>query len=81
MTEIIELFKKKEKEKAIEFMEKLIEDLKENKQDPEKVIIFLKWKVDEESESFDFYENIGITENVLGMIEMLKNKVINDYLV
>lgn len=82
MTEIIELFKKEEKkQKAIEFMKSLIKDLEKDKLDPEKVIIFLKWKVDEETESFEFYENINTTENILGMIELMRNKIIHDYLV
>lgn len=78
----IESYKKKQdkKEKAIEFMKSLIQDLESDNLNPEKIVVFLKWQSSDNSEDFEFYDNIESTENILGMVELLRNKILTDYL-
>tara|TARA_R110000787_G_scaffold281872_1_gene393412 strand:+ start:57 stop:335 length:279 start_codon:yes stop_codon:yes gene_type:complete len=75
--------KDSKKIRAIEFMETLIQDLKKDRLDPEKILIFVKW-VDEinadgtpKSESYEFYDNIKYTENLLGCVALLKERILN----
>jgi hypothetical protein len=72
--------KKDEKEFAIEFLEGVIKNLKEDKLDPEKCLLFLKWK-DGDSESFNYYHNGMPTETILALIEINKAKIINDLII
>ena len=88
MNKIIKLVPDKSKDekkvKAIEFMEKLIEDFKRNKLDPEKIIIFAKWTNETKpdgtviSESYDYYDNIEATENLLGCADLLRHRILSE---
>lgn len=73
--------KKDDKEHTIEFLEEVIKDLKEGKLDPEKCLLFLKWKDGENGETFNYYHNGLPTETMLAIIEMNKAKIINDLVI
>ena len=73
--------KKDDKEYTIEFLEGVIKNLKEDKLDPEKCLLFLKWKDGDGSESFNYYHNGIPTETILALIEMNKAKIINDLII
>ena len=73
--------KKDDKEHAIEFLEGVIKNLKEDKLDPEKCLLFLKWKDGENGESFNYYHNGIPTETILALIEMNKAKIIDDLII
>ena len=68
------------KELTIEFLEEVIKNLKEDKLDPEKCLLFLKWK-NGDGESFNYYHNGIPTETILALIEMNKAKIINDLII
>ena len=72
--------KKDDKEFAIEFLKGVIKNLKEDKLDPEKCLLFLKWK-NGDGESFNYYHNGIPTETILALIEMNKAKIINDLII
>lgn len=71
------------KKKAIAFMENLIQDLKKNKIDPEKILIFVKWVNEVKSdgtaisESYEYYDNIECTENLLGCTDLLRHRILS----
>lgn len=71
------------KEKAISLMRNLIKDLENDNIDPEKVIVFLKWKTNLNNgegllEKYQFHSNIEETENLLGCTDLLRDKILSD---
>lgn len=74
-----EVPKEEEKQKTISFLKDIIKELEDGKIDPEECIVMLKWKTSKESSRYQYWNNDFTLDKILGLIELLKLKIIKDW--
>lgn len=70
--------KEGKKQNTINFLQELIKDFESNKLDPEKCLVLCKWKVNNNLDQFNYYHNDLPTESLLALIELNKDKILQE---
>ncbi len=71
--------KEVKKQKTISLLKDLIKELESNKLDPEECIVMLKWSVSKNQSSYQVWKNDIHLTPLLGLIEVIKNKIITEW--